>query len=276
MSLIEWTDVTDNIIVADGGGWWCRKISPGCANCYAAKLNTNSFYGGNHLPYSGQPPALKLRQDVIDGWARQRKEKRHFVASMTDVFGDWVFREWIFAFLDGMSAAPRQIFQVLTKRPEIAAREIGEWLNARGLKELPPNIWIGTSVEDQERADQRIPHLLRIPAAVRFLSCEPLLGPVDLTAVKQTVDPGFFGDCLQWYHRGYCHELEGIAYPKIHWVICGGESGSKARPMNRTWARSLRDQCTDAGVPFFFKQWGEWAPGANFPDVIPASEYMQL
>jgi protein gp37 len=120
------------------------------------------------------------------------------------------------------------------------------------------NLWLGVSIEHQAAAEDRIPYLLATPAAKRFLSCEPLIGPVDLTAVRQTVDPGFFGDCLRWYHKGHCHEMEGIAYPTIRWVIAGGESGPGARPMHPDWARTLRDQCAEAGVPFFFKQWGDW------------------
>lgn len=108
---IEWTDKVDNIIVAEGGGWWCRHASPGCDNCYAEARNKNSFFGGNGLAYRGAPPALKLRQEIIDGWRGQRKPKKHFVASMTDVFGDWVPRWMIFQFLDGMAAAPQQTFQ---------------------------------------------------------------------------------------------------------------------------------------------------------------------
>lgn len=120
-SSIEWTDVTDNIIAAvdeHGGqrGWWCRKISPECLNCYAEVLNQSDYFNGNKLRYAGEPPVLKLREDIIDGWARQRKSRKHFVASMTDVFGEWVPQSWIFRFLDGMWRAPLQIFQVLTKR----------------------------------------------------------------------------------------------------------------------------------------------------------------
>ena len=105
LSNIQWTDVTDNIIVAvdESGaqrGWWCQKISPGCAHCYAEDINDSDYFHGNHLPYSGSPPMLKLREDIIDGWARQRKTKKHFVMSMSDVFGAWVPRSWIFRFLD--------------------------------------------------------------------------------------------------------------------------------------------------------------------------------
>jgi protein gp37 len=229
---IEWTDVTDNIIVVKGGGWWCRKLSPGCAHCYAAKLNQNGFYGGNHLVYGGEAPDLVLREDILDRWQRQTKPRKHFVSSMTDVFGEWVPREWIFRFLDAMTAAPRQTFQVLSKRSKVMRLQVTEWLEARGLNVVPANIWLGASVEDQERAEERIPELLQIPAVVRFLSIEPLLGPVDL--------------------------LRFIDRLAIQWIIVGGESGPRARPMNPKWVKVIRDRCVAAGVPFFFKQWGEW------------------
>src|SRR5688572_19248247 len=121
---IEWTDVTDNIIIVEGGGWWCRKISPGCFNCYAARLNLSTYFGGNKLPYTGEPPKLILRRDILKSWARQRKAKKHFVASMTDVFGEWVPVEWQFEFLDAMAAAPNQTFQILTKRADIMALHV--------------------------------------------------------------------------------------------------------------------------------------------------------
>lgn len=250
---IEWTDVTDNIIAVDGGGWWCRKISPGCANCYAEKLNKNAFFGGNMANYTGAPPNLILRREILAGWARQRKPKKHFVASMTDVFGDWVPQEWIDEILTAMMLAERQTFQVLTKRPDVANERIRDFLGRKGITHLTANIWIGTSVENQECTDTRIPHLLSIPAKVRFLSCEPLLGSIEFSDVTKR------SDAVRQLGR---KSLDGI-----HWVICGGESGPKARPMHPAWARSLRDQCQAVGVAFLFKQWGESAPRiVNPPD----------
>src|SRR5262245_15075652 len=172
---IEWTDMTDNIIVAEGGGWWCRHASPGCDNCYAEAINKNSFFGGNGLPYRGAPPALKLREEIVDGWSRQRKPKRHFVASMTDVFGDWVPRAMIFRFLDGMDRAPKQTFQVLTKRADIMLASVLAWLDARGYQSMPTNIWPGVTVENQEWADRRRAVFEAIPARTKFVSYEPAL-----------------------------------------------------------------------------------------------------
>lgn len=262
-SSIEWTDSTDNIIVAvdsNGAphGWWCRKISPGCAHCYAEDFNQKTYFHGNQLPYSGQPPVLKLREDIIDGWARQKKAKKHFVASMTDVFGEWVPRSWIFRMLDGMRSAWRQIFQLLTKRADVMLREVTAWLEARGLTEVPRNIWLMVSVEDQPRADERVPLLMQIPA-VRGLSVEPLLGPVDLTRHFEVKRDRDWLGCTCVDANAPCDVCDALGpRPAIDWVIVGYESGKKARAGHPDWALALRNQCQLAGVPFFYKQHGSW------------------
>lgn len=248
---IQWTDVTDNIIRVKGGGWWCRKISPGCAHCYAEQLNRNAFFGGNHLAYTGQPPQLELQHDLIAGWARQTKPKRHFVSSMTDVFGDWVPEAWCFEFLDGMAAAPRQTFQVLTKRADVMRARVTAWLVARGLAQVPAHIWLGVSVENQACADLRIPDLLAIPC-VRFLSMEPLLAAVDLS------DCG----CGGAFRIPSC-KLTGPCGQGVDWVILGGESGKAARPCNIDWLLDLVTQCQRAEVPVFVKQLGAMPVTSN-------------
>lgn len=230
---IAWTDVTDNIIVVEGGGWWCRMISPGCAHCYSAVLNQSAFFGGNRLPYSGEPPKLKLRTDIIDGWERQKHPKRHFVASMMDVFGEWVTFQMVVTFMRGMWRAPKQTFQVLTKRPAHMAMMIGEWLKWDGLAAVPDNIWLGVSAEDQEMADKRIPILLSIPARVRWLSIEPMLGPVRIGWPDLNCNPS-----------------------PIQWIVVGGESGAHARSCHADWIRRLVSECRKAGVPVFVKQVG--------------------
>ena len=258
---IEWTDETDNIIVVEGGGWWCRMCSEGCANCYAARLNQSDYFKGNHLPYTGEPPKLILKRDLLASWARQTKPRRHFVASMTDVFGDWVPFEWCVEFLDAMTAAPRQTFQVLTKRANLMRIAVNAWLELRGLKRVPPNIWLGVSVETQMWALKRIPDLLGIPCT-RFLSCEPLLEAVDIEpfvhfSPRSKVCP----KCLFGTNGEddlFCPN-DGTALgpdPRIDWVILGGESGPGARPSNLLWHESLVLQCTSAGVPVFVKQMG--------------------
>lgn len=244
---IQWTDVTDNIIVAEQGGWWCRMISEGCVNCYAAKLNQSDYFGGNHLPYTGQPPKLKLRTDLIDGWERQRNSKKHFVASMTDVFGEWVPWAWQLNFLRGMWRAPKQTFQILTKRADIMRTAIAKWLDYDGLKRVPDNIWPGTSVENLRRGQERIPHLLMIPAKTLWISAEPLLSNLDLTRCgPETQTP------LTATYMGMPHQHTA----RINWVVVGGESGPNARPCNIDWVRGIKHQCKCAGVPCFVKQLG--------------------
>lgn len=195
-----------------------------------------------------------------------------FCASMADVFEDHPQvveprkRLW-----DLIEATPNLVWQLLTKRPENIAGMV-PWGD-----EWPSHVWLGTSVENQRYADTRIYQLLNIPAKTRFLSCEPLLGPVNLwhwiNPSDPCVDCDVCGEERFPDEIGFGHDLidsdqwcpgpsAGAVPSQINWVICGGESGSKARPMHPAWARSLRDQCQWAGVPFFFKQWGEHAPWA--------------
>jgi len=240
---IAWTDSTANF-------WWgCVKVSDGCKNCYAetwANRWGKSIWG---------PAATTEREYKKTAWKDVPKwnaeaeaagvRRRVFVQSMSDFFEDHPqVLPWRNKALQLMQECRHLDFQVLTKRPENINRMI-EQATGLGDSEMwfytAPHVWIGTTVENQEQADRRIPHLLNVPAHVRFLSCEPLLGPVNLT--------GFNGPL---WGRLPANQF-------IHWVICGGESGHGARPMHPEWARSLRDQCQAAGVPFFFKQWGEWA-----------------
>lgn len=254
MTSIKWTDTTDNIITVKDGGWWCRKISSGCDNCYAANLNQNTFFGGNKLAYSGQPPALILRRDILWGWARQTKPKKHFVASMTDVFGEWVDIQWHFEILNAMWNAPKQTFQLLTKRPHVMRNVCLQWMQDWDLPRMPDNIWLGTTVENQETANKRIPILLEIPAEVRWLSVEPLLTEVDLSKWMGCRCPH---DCFgKDPHNIYCPQSQSYVGSKASWVVVGGESGKDARPCNIDWVRSLVKQCKDASIPVFIKQMG--------------------
>jgi protein gp37 len=205
----------------------------------------------------------KLTKDVIQPGDRVVQVRpRVFCASMADWLDDEVPVEWLADLLWLIQRTPNLDWQLLTKRPENWRGRLSDWGNysphaeAQGLaydwlRGTPPaNVWIGTSVETQRCADARIPALLKIPAKVRFLSCEPLLGAVDIFNVS-----GWDRSEHYW----------GTQIP-IHWVICGGESGDGARPVHVKWARSLRDQCAAAGVAFFFKQWGEHVDGQNMPD----------
>ena len=233
MTTIPWTDVTDNVFVPVEGGWYCQKRTPECGHCYTETWNG---FRGNGMTFTplphGKLPQFKIREELIDSWARQTKPRKHFVMSMGDVFGDDVVtgvefypREWHFQMLDGMAAAHKQTFQIVTKCPHVMLGATDEWLEARGLKQLPPNIWCIVTAGTQATADCFLPLLLE----VRGISVEPLLQPVDFS---------------QYLSLG------------VHWMIIGGESGTGARPFHLEWARSLLVQCRDAGTAPFFKQAG--------------------
>lgn len=232
-SAIEWTDATWNPVTG------CTEVTPGCDNCYAKTFAER--WRGTPGHYFEQGFDVVLRPDKLTLPLTWRKPRRVFVNSMSDLFHKDVPDEFIARVFAIMSQTPQHTYQVLTKRHgrmrSLLNAKREEWSAFTGPWPLP-NVWLGVSVEDQDRANLRIPALIDTPAAVRWLSCEPLLGPVDLrrTDKDALVDGG------------------------IDWVVVGGESGHGARPMHPHWARDLRDQCTSAGVPFFFKQWGEWAP----------------
>lgn len=209
-SAIEWTEATWNPVTG------CTKVSPGCAHCYAETF-AERFRGVPGHPYE-QGFDLKLWRDRLELPLKWKRPRTIFVNSMSDLFHPAVPTEYIGEVFETMRRADWHTFQVLTKRPERTAALSSKlpW---------PTNVWMGTSVENQ-RWTSRIAQLRESDAAVKFLSCEPLLGSLRL-------------------------ELDGI-----DWVIVGGESGPGARPMRADWARDVRDQCRAAGVAFFFKQWG--------------------
>ena len=287
-SKIEWTDATWNPITG------CSVVSPGCRNCYAMRLaggrmKDHPSRAGLTEPGPRGPVwtgAVRFNAAWLDQPLRWRRPRNIFVVAHGDLFHEAVPDEWIDRVFAVMALAPQHRFQVLTKRParmleymtsiEDARPQMrrpgdstlpagngrlrdetgheGGWRSAlvegmaqkmwaeRNPKGGDPspwlavhlplnNVWLGTSAEDQARVDERIPRLLETPAAVRWVSAEPLLGPIQLYHLEQ-----------------------------LDWVVAGGESGPGARPMAVQWARALRDQCVAAGVPYFFKQWGEWAP----------------
>jgi protein gp37 len=260
---IEWTDFTWNPVTG------CHKISPGCKNCYAETL-TNRF---------AKTWGVESFRDVVmhdDRLAEAIKNKKKwagkkvFVCSMSDLFHDDVPFEFIQKIFNAFYYLPTTTFQILTKRPA-RALEFFRWASPILCTGDPfyrpvPNVWIGVSVEDQKHADERIPLLLQIPAAVRFLSCEPLLGPIDLERIDPEPDSSGLGatNALTGDRNDF-YQCTKIAQP-INWVIVGGESGHGARPMHPDWVRSIRDQCAAANVPFFFKQWGEWVGNQNIPN----------
>jgi protein gp37 len=285
-SAIEWCDHTFN-------PWeGCTKVSPGCAHCYAETRNAR--FGGGTAPNWGK--GAPRRRTSVQNWNQVRRWNREasrdlnefamtgavttedgqrienwhrprvFCASLADVFDEEVPNQWRADLFRLIDETPNLDWLLLTKRPENVIPMLFQisntmngvtkkmhfapvdkwarhWIDGRP----PANVWLGTTVEDQQRADERIPELLEVPARVRFLSCEPLLTHVN----------------AMWHFANNPG--------KIHWVICGGESGHGARPMHPQWATSLRDQCKAAGVPFLFKQWGEWAP-REVSDYVDATK----
>jgi protein gp37 len=258
-SAIEWTDHTFN-------PWeGCTKVGPGCDHCYAEARNAR-FGGGEAVNWGAGAPRrrtsesnwnkpLQWNAEADAFFAQHGRRQRVFCASLADVFDNEVDPQWRIDLLEVIAKTPNLDWLLLTKRIgnvtemldaaiETMAHGINDW------SEYPwPNVWIGATICNQEEADRDIPKLLQVPAAVRFLSMEPLLGPVDLRIP--------LGLKLGW-------DKEGAPFwwpnhrPQIDWVIAGGESGSGARPMHPDWARNIREQCEKARVPFLFKQWGEW------------------
>ena len=312
-SEISWTDNTHNEWIG------CTRVSPGCANCYAETLMDTRYHRVRWG--KGQPRVLtsEANRKKPHAWNRAAERARKlwaqcgavgsppprprvFSASLSDWLDDEVDPAWLAGLLGTVAATPELDWLLLSKRPHLWRERVVEaWkvLTDRGVGtaekahawhtfdrwldgEAPPNVWVGTTVEDQQRADERVPHLLAIPARVRFLSCEPLLGPVDLklsrpaksagdvlrsapAAIRLAVERRHFRDCdLCEACRGvWCEasisEIRALmaqAQPGIDQVIIGGESGHGARPMDLAWARALRDQCAEAGTACFVKQLG--------------------
>lgn len=211
ISQIEWTEMTWNPVTG------CRKVSQGCKHCYAERMAKRLFAMGSDRYQNGFEPTLHY--DLIDTPRSWKKPRIIFVNSMSDLFQDEVPHDFIARVFETMVACPQHTFQILTKRSE-------RLLELSGSLPWPENVWMGVSVEDA-RVLHRVSDLARVPAQVRFLSCEPLIGP-----------------------------LEHLPLSGIHWVIVGGESGPHARPMQAQWVESIHRQCRRGNVAFFFKQWG--------------------
>lgn len=229
----------------------CTPVSEGCAHCWSAR-ETHMRANNPNGKISSRNCKLTTKDGAFNGMARVRVDnldlpirtkKPTGFAIWNDLFHEAVPFEFIDLAFRSMYETSQHVFFVLTKRPE----RMLEYMTRPPLIDEPrllpmEHVWLGVTAENQEQADKRIPILLQIPAAKRYVSVEPMLGPVDLRIAAFNGADSFTS-------------LEGI-----DWVICGGESGSGARPMHPDWARELRDQCKEAGVPFFFKQWGEWYP----------------
>lgn len=210
-SNIEWTEFTWNPVTG------CIKLSQGCKNCYAERMAKRLKAMGSERYASGFKPTLHW--DLVDAPRSWRKPRLVFVNSMSDLFQEDVPEHFISRVFDSMAACPQHTFQILTKRSE-------RLLEMASRLPWPKNVWMGVSIEDA-RVVHRAIDLASVPAAVRFLSCEPLIGP-----------------------------LESLPLENIDWVIVGGESGPRSREMKTTWVKSIRRQCRKHGVAFFFKQWG--------------------
>jgi protein gp37 len=253
VSNIEWTEHTWNPFAG------CAIVSPGCTNCYAMKMAARldamgqAVYKGLTKPSKAGPvwrgTVRRASDDVLLAPLRRKKPTTYFVNSMSDLFYELFSDDLIDQVFAVMALCPQHTFQVLTKRakrmreyvargPQYASLDLAVW--------PLPNVWLGVSAERQQEADERIPLLLQTPAAVRFVSAEPLIGPIDFSAIPVSSEPRA--------------DRPIFDPPALHWVIVGGESGQHARPMEAAWAQSIRDQCEAAGVAYFFKQWGAWIP----------------
>lgn len=259
ISHIEWTDATWNPTTG------CDRVSPGCDNCYALTMAKrlkgmgNPKYQNDGDPRTSGPGfGITTHTDLLYAPFGWKKPRRVFVNSMSDLFHARVPREFVLEVWRVMAQTPQHTYQILTKRPDRMARVVGELCDQLWVL---PNVWLGTSVEDEKRAEERTGHLYETPAAVRFLSLEPLLGPVNLPFVTKVNGCTCYGGSLPGIgHEPGCGSEPGSGWGNLHWVIVGGESGPGARPMDIEWARSVVVQCQDAKVPVFVKQLGSvWA-----------------
>lgn len=257
-SNIEWTDHTFNPWTG------CTKVSPGCDGCYAEAWSKRS----GSVQWG---PRAERRRTTPGNWrkpliwqkhhglfeAQHGRRQRVFCASLADVFDNTVPPVWRADLFDLIRATPNLDWLLLTKRIGNAWKMMADACGvSMASAVLPlPNVWLGATVVSQAEVERDVHQLLAIPAAVHFLSIEPMLGPIDLERPRPGPDLDQGGGqmiCQPW-----------LIQSGIDWVIAGGESGPGARPMHPSWVRSLRDQCANAGVPFLFKQWGEWTPGEN-------------
>lgn len=302
---ISWTDATWNPVVG------CTKVSAGCDNCYAIRTAHRMTANPNPLvsqAYAGTEQdgewtgKINLLTDRLDQPLRWRKPRRIFVNAQSDLFHKDVPDDFIARVFAVTARTPHHTYQVLTKRHGrmrslLSSADFADrvgWVSMTSAPWPLPNLWLGVSVEDQATADLRIPALLGTPAAVRWVSAEPLLGPVDLSDYVDRWRE-YDGDICNWgrcdraavaVRRDFTHEDPRYVcmlpvcerHRGLDWVVVGGESGPGARPMHPDWTRSLRDQCASTGVAFHFKQagsvlareWGCKGKGAN-PDEWPES-----
>lgn len=256
-SRIEWTDATWNPVTG------CTKVSPGCQNCYAERMAGR---------FSRTWTSVRCHEDRLGVPLRWRRPRMVFVCSMGDLFHDEVPDEFIRRVFDTMATSSRHTFQVLTKRPERMRALVPTFADRHTAQDGSgwplPNVWIGVTAEDRERADERVLLLLQTPAAVRYVSLEPLLGPVRLTDIvnaRGDSTDALRGETCSYESGCICEEP-----PSLDWVIVGGESGPRARSCNTAWIRSVLEQCKAAAVPCFVKQlgshWARWVQDVYRPN----------
>lgn len=282
-SNISWTDATWSPVTG------CDPISPGCKNCYAKREVEQRWSKNPKSVFFGRAfNDVQCHESALSQPLSWKKPKKIFVCPRADLFHDDVPDSFIDRAFAVMALAPQHTFQVLTKR----SRRMQEYMSGGGRAaavfdlmrnselgymanqaKLPPqswplpNVWLGVSVEDQAAANERIPLLLKTPAAVRWISAEPLLGPVSLRWLAA------FPENSPNTATNPSGRTDGLR--RLDWVVVGGESGQKARPMSPDWARGLRKQCADSGVPFYFKQWGEWIPMLGQRDGVPVKQKIE-
>ncbi len=297
---IEWTHIPGY-----RGETWnpvtgCTKVSPGCTNCYIERSIPFRF-NGHKFEYDADAKSVStpimLHSNRLDRPRHWKMPRTIFVNSLSDLFHDDIPDSFILDVWKTMRDTPQHIYMILTKRPERMKEFVNRiawhtsddgragyvpYLYDDGDEPLK-NVWLGTSVENQTWADRRVPILLETHAAVRFLSCEPLLGRVSVKPwLPQDVSVNFCQTDLRTPEARQAYEQLIAAmvkrlHPIIDWVLVGGESGPGARPMRPKWATDLRDECQAAGVPFFFKQWGEYADALNIPGYFkPVTEHDAL
>lgn len=250
-SKIEWTDSSWNPITG------CSPISEGCDNCYAKRMALR-LAGRCGYP-KDYPFAVTFHERHMEDPLHWKKPRKIFVCSMGDLFHPEVPCDWIWWIFGTMLECPQHTFMVLTKRPGRAEKILREMCLASG-RRLPENCWLGVTAENQRNADERIPTLLDIPAAVRFVSVEPMLGPVDLSDYLSI-------PCRSCNHsgniiiamndNGRCCVCDGKRFVRpLHWVICGGETGPRKRTCEPGWVNDLSQQCKRVNVPYFGKKFG--------------------
>jgi protein gp37 len=251
MTKIEWTDETWNPIIG------CRKISPGCQNCYAEKMAFRLGHGqlskneGLSLKYSRiidcNSKTWNGRSEIIEESMirpmKWKKPKKIFVCSMGDLFHESVSFKWIDEVIKVIKQCPQHTFQILTKRPDRMLEYFKNYYQL--IPRMIRNIWLGVTAENQEQANFRIPILLEIPSIMHFISIEPMVASVNMNEIG-------FHKFKAW--------LSGSYQYSIKWVICGGETGQNARPLHPDWVINLKNNCVENNIPFFFKSWGEYWP----------------